>query len=130
MHSAERYIGLIVACFFLPCLTPAQTPAKDGSSSTVAINLKGGEEPRPSRYSQADLPLAFEPNRGQAGHDISYVVRRGVLTAELLRNGIDLTLPGAKGISRQVGIRFIGSSPNPAIVPGAQLMGHTNYLLG
>ncbi len=55
------------------------------------------------------LPLAFEPNVGQAGSGSDYLVRTSVIQAELSATGVRLSLPPASGQQKQVSIHLDGA---------------------
>jgi len=78
----------------------------------------------------AKLPLAFEPNRGQAPENARFVLREGALEGEFQKNGVRLRLLSGKKNNSQVSMRLLGAREDAAILGDGVLEGHTNYLLG
>ncbi len=76
------------------------------------------------------LPLAFEPNRGQASAEVRYVMRSGALDGEFQNDGVRLRLLSGQKIAAQVKMRLVGAREDALITGGGVLEGHTNYLIG
>ena len=76
------------------------------------------------------LPLAFEPNVGQAAAGTDYLVRTGAMQAELSATRIRLSLPPASGQEEQVSIQLDGARKDATRTAAERLEGESNYLLG
>jgi hypothetical protein len=76
------------------------------------------------------LPLAFEPNVGQAAVGTDYLVRTGIMQAELSATGMRLSLPLTGGQEKQVSIYLEGARKDGTPNPADKLQGESNYLLG
>lgn len=73
--------------------------------------------------------LTFEPNLGQAPGAIRYLLHDGEAAAGFDQDGFELLLPGAKGQSSRLAIRFAGARRSTITAEGP-VEGKTNYLLG
>jgi len=74
-----------------------------------------------------NLPLAFEPNQGQADSRVKFLSRGGGYTVFLTETGAVLTLQDAAGSTIRASL--IGAAP--ARVDGTDpLAGHTSYIIG
>ncbi len=78
----------------------------------------------------ARLPLAFEPNRGQAPADVRYLLRGGVLGGEFRASDVSLTLAAGKNTVSRVRMRLVDASKSAVLEANGALEGRTNYLLG
>jgi hypothetical protein len=76
------------------------------------------------------LPLAFEPNRGQAPAEVRYVMRGGALEGEFQNDGVSLRLLSSEKDAAQVKMRLVGARGEAEIAGGGALEGLTNYLIG
>jgi hypothetical protein len=77
------------------------------------------------------LPLAFEPNRGQATHEVKFTAHNGNRTIFLTANGATLSLPGArKGERLALRMKLLGSNRAAVTLGIDPLPGHTNYFVG
>jgi beta-propeller repeat-containing protein/centrosomal CEP192-like protein len=83
-----------------------------------------------SRVSLADLPLSFEPNRGQAQQPTRFVVRGSNLNMALRPAEMDLLLVRADQQSAIVRLDFVGADTNAEISGSAELASYSNYLRG
>ena len=100
----------------------------------VAVLLAGGDGRRqPSRPGvgavrerYARLPVAFEPNRGQADAGTAFLAR-GADYGIALRSTETLFALGKHGFLR---VRLAGANSNASLVPEQRLPGRVNYLLG
>ena len=74
------------------------------------------------------LPLAFEPNQGQAGPSARFLVHRDGVSALFQPDGVEFRLPGLGASRHNVELRW----DTPEVVPAGRDLqaGHTNYLLG
>jgi len=78
----------------------------------------------------SQLPLIFEPNRGQAPAEYLYRLHGGVVEGGFQRDGVILALPGSgKAVSR-LRMRLLGSRKDTALSGGDKLQSRTNYLFG
>jgi hypothetical protein len=73
----------------------------------------------------SQLPLRFEPNRGQASRTARFVARAGGFTLSV--NRADTVVSSGSG---QVRIGFSGSNQTPRLTAEQPLEGRSNYLLG
>jgi hypothetical protein len=76
------------------------------------------------------IPLAFEPNVGQAARGSDYLVRTGSMQAEISATGLRLSLPPANGQQRQVSIHLDGARKDAKPTATERLEGESNYLVG
>jgi hypothetical protein len=76
------------------------------------------------------LPLAFEPNVGQAAAGMDYLIRTGTMAAEFSATRMRLTVPSASGQEKEVSIRLDGARKGATSIAGENLEGESNYLLG
>jgi hypothetical protein len=92
------------------------------------------------------LPLAFEPNRGQAGAGVRFLARGSGYGLALTRTGAILALQKpvrpspsrtnsrgrdtGRGRAAALGLRFVGANEGVRLVAGRPLPGKVNYLLG
>jgi hypothetical protein len=72
------------------------------------------------------LPLSFEPNRGQAPSDVTYLSHSHDTTLLLKRTEAALTLRDQTVLR----MRFVGVRPSPDIAGEELLEGKVNYLIG
>lgn len=94
---------------------------------------EGGTAPPTSRGAAAvwlSLPLGFEPNRGQAGHDAAFLARGQGYTVLLGRTGALLEWKGVRQGRSAVRMRILGANPAPAIFGLDEQRGKSNYLRG
>jgi hypothetical protein len=95
--------------------------AGENAAQRVSRPASGGPF---ARY--ADLPLAFEPNRGQAGSGAAFLAR-GAGYGITLRPTQALISLGTHGSVR---VSLAGANGAASLVPERRLPGHVNYLLG
>ena len=84
---------------------------------------------RQVRSTIAQLPLAFEPNRGQADGHAKFLARGNGYELFLMANNAVLAL-GSGSNGSVVRMRMVGGSASPNIEPTDQLPGHSNYFIG
>ena len=103
---------------------------------TLALGLLGlACVPGPARAStptgdrMARLPLAFEPNRGQALPPVLFVSRGQGYTLSLTSTGASLALrrPGAAAVLR---MNVLGANPRATVSGIGELPGRSNYFVG
>ena len=99
-------------------VTPAPPPAAAPNQASAA------------HLALSRLPMAFEPNQGQAPDTTRYLVRAGAVRADFREQSIALTLPEPGGAQDTMEIRFPGAGLNPQIAGEGEQQGHVNYLLG
>ncbi|HEY4364159.1 MAG TPA: choice-of-anchor D domain-containing protein [Bryobacteraceae bacterium] len=75
------------------------------------------------------VPVAFEPNRGQADQAVQYVARAGDSTLTLLDDGVGVSLGSAPALS-PVRLRFEGRNPKSQWTAEQSSGATTNYLIG
>jgi hypothetical protein len=71
-----------------------------------------------------NLPLSFEPNRGQSAAGTLFLARTTGYSFALTRNSIEI------GREHPIQIRFTGASSDVRIVGASKLPGSVNYLVG
>jgi hypothetical protein len=76
------------------------------------------------------LPLAFEPNHGQAPAPYQFLARRNGMTTFFLDDGMDMVVSGGKSSATRIHLRWIGANPVEAVSGEKILPGHSNYLRG
>ncbi len=98
----------------------------------------GDQGDAPSRAAAAakraygQLPLAFQPNRGQVDPQVQFLARGGGSTVFLTRSGAVVSLPAGDENTDQaatLSLTFAGADPT-ALVGRAQLPRRVNYLTG
>ena len=101
------------------------------SSLLVAVFISLYSTPAALAQTRAvQLPMYFEPNRGQAVEDVRYLLRDGLLSGEFLGDGVSLALPVRNEAVSNVRMQLIDPNPNAVIEGQGTLDGHSNYLLG
>jgi uncharacterized repeat protein (TIGR01451 family) len=70
------------------------------------------------------LPLTFEPNRGQTDARVRYLSRSREGTIFFTDNGVTVAVPKAGSFRMQ----FVGANPASTFLPESLLPGRTNYL--
>lgn len=113
-HRRLLSVILLVGLVVLESWTPAQS--EKASSSDVPPDVVS----HPFRQ----LPLSFEPNRGQSSAGILFLARPAGYTLALARNSIQI------GRQHPIQVRFVGTSSHVRIVGSGKLPGSVNYLLG
>jgi hypothetical protein len=77
------------------------------------------------------LPLAFEPNRGQAPSQVKFVAHSGPRSVFLTAGGTTLLLPGARSSERlALQLKLLGANSMAETVGVDPLPGQTNYFVG
>ena len=100
-----------------------------------------GGSPRPAAtHSQAshaygELPLSFQPNRGQSDHRVRFLSQGAGYGLFLTRQGAVLSLsPRSEGVRRarsaSLSMRLLGANADPPISGARRLPGRVNYLIG
>ena len=106
----------VLACVI--CL-PAVSPAMISTTRPDLVNVSG------------NLPLAFEPNRGQTDRVIDYVARGNGYSVFLKSSEAVLALRGANGTNPEfLRLTFKGGKMNAAPAAAATLPGRSNYVRG
>jgi hypothetical protein len=113
------------------------------SGSAVRTPATGAGRSRTGSAAKAfgKLPLAFEPNVGQASGDVRFLAHSGRATVALTSSEAVLSLPentsrapslgGLPKMSRtQFGMNFLGADPSVSVVGADPLSGVSNYLIG
>lgn len=113
----------------------AQAPAgvaRDGVLSTTAAPAATTAH----HVGHASVPLRFEPNRGQAAHDVRFIGTGPGYKVVLQSNQVTFTAqdqrfnrPVALSPSHQLSMSLIGARPNPDLSAFGELPGKSNYLL-
>ncbi|HEY7411427.1 MAG TPA: SBBP repeat-containing protein, partial [Vicinamibacteria bacterium] len=111
---------------FMGAVLGAAVHAAAGASLPVAD--PPGVRELPARW--AGLPIAFEPNRGQAGDaDVRFLARAPGLQLLLKPDVVVIGMPG-RPVAPVLEMRFPGASAAPAIAAENALPGHVSYFLG
>ena len=96
------------------------------SSIFAAPAMRAGSGVMPVR---PDLPLVFEPNRGQTNSSIQYLSRGGSHALLLRQSEAVLVLRAKDNHTESVRMRFEGAASS-RLEPETSLPGHSNYLIG
>ena len=101
-----------------------------GSSPSFEI-VRGAARPATAqpalRAHFSQLPLAFEPNHGQAPDTTHYVARAAGLRLDLERQGVRLTPVRPPGEHRGVHLRWVGNGEPASIGAHDELPGRVHY---
>ncbi|MCU1243719.1 MAG: hypothetical protein JWO71_4445 [Candidatus Acidoferrum typicum] len=90
--------------------------SKEGPQTQVAATVR-------------NLPISFEPNKGQGASPVRFITNTGNLKMYLRPKGIDLVLAGPKNTA-SLALNFGGSDPNANFVASDEQEGYSNYILG
>jgi len=129
VNVVTRLAALSFTLFLWACAAPSIiTPANpSGPRATVSPAPPADHS---LRAQIAGLPLAFEPNRGQAASNVHYVGRGPGMRVELTRDGARLT-PAARGDDGgPVHLRLLGGGQAPAVLAEDELPGRIHYYSG
>ena len=99
--------------------------AASANASGPAVNARAN--PTGMRSFVGRLPLAFEPNVGQADAGIRYVGRVPGMRVELTEHGVRLGATRATGQERVVSLRLVGADPAAIVVAEEELPGKVQY---
>jgi hypothetical protein len=94
----------------------------------MALALEELEDRRVPSYGQ--LPLAFEPNLGQADPAVSFLARGQGYALSLTSGEAFLALPGSGGASDVLGLRLVAANSSAVAHGENPLAGVANYLFG
>lgn len=111
----------------LAALALAQTPATGTPRSVSASAIAAA---RSAEY--ARVPLAFEPNHGQANTAVKYLAHGSSYTLFLTNQGavVRPTSCGTKAVNCWIRMNLMGANASPAIQAQVLLPGVSNYLIG
>lgn len=109
--------------------SPDRRPAAESAPDAVAQKTYG------------NLPIAFEPNRGQTDAEVDFLARGSGYSFFTTSKGLvmSLTKPVAKGGSEEapaqpesavVTMDLVGSTPSASVAGSAKLPGKVNHLVG
>ena len=128
------FAGLFLALLFLSPRsnhishspsTDAAIKATDSSPLVTSLHRLNLEDKTKLREWTAQLPLAFETNKGQADPRVQFLSRQ---------NGSELFLTSTAAILRmrdsRFTLKFRGANPKAIVSGGEQLPGYRNYLRG
>ena len=76
------------------------------------------------------LPLAFEPNQGQAPAPYKFLARRNNMSTFFRNDGMDIVVSREKSNTARVQLRWLGMDPLSPLSGDQILPGHSNYLRG
>jgi hypothetical protein len=110
------FLCLFLSAFGAVAQTASSAPNREGSDKASIRLLR--------------LPLAFEPNVGQAATGADYLVRTGGMQAELSATRMRVSLPSVGGLGQQVSIRLKDAKENATPSVADKLGGESNYLMG
>jgi len=132
---------------WMPLLAPSVPPALPQAGAVAPTPARGTARTAALARAYAGLPLAFQPNVGQADPRVAYLARGGGFAAFL--TATDATLAAARprgprgaartaapGVSSPrareavVRLRFVGANAHPRIAGLDRLPGVVNYLRG
>ncbi|MGH9405385.1 MAG: SBBP repeat-containing protein, partial [Terriglobia bacterium] len=128
-RSVQAFVLVLCAANILTALA---APAKR-SPATVRRAAPTKPESDLARARYGRLPLALEPNRGQADARAKYVAHTESYTLFLTARGAlfsPFQCPKAKRGACWARMVMVGANPAPVIYPADQLPGRTNYLIG
>jgi hypothetical protein len=74
------------------------------------------------------LPLAFEPNHGQAPAPYKFLARRNGMGTFFLHDGMDMVISGGKSSATRIHLHWLGADSLAAVSGEEILPGHSNYL--
>ena len=100
--------------------------------ATCLVAVAATATTREARVENSRLPLAFEPNVGQAASDVRFVAHAGPALLLVGADGLELvptSAPFAAG-SGGIRLRWLGASTDGAIEPLERLSGTLNFYLG
>lgn len=118
-----RFAVVCVLAGFLSLSSRAQTSPTDASVSR--------QRQAEAVTGYGELPLAFEPNRGQAADGVRFAARAKGLAVLLQDREVSLSVPGAdRGRPAQVRMTYVGANFAEAPVASEKQDGVSNYLLG
>ena len=108
----------------------ACSPATPPRSSPTLRTTPADSEP-PALGAVARLPLAFEPNTGQAPADVRYVGRGIRYRLWLTATEARFAAPSTAGHEAPtIRLRLVGGSPTPRMAAEDELPGKVNYFVG
>lgn len=139
-------------------MSKMKTPGWIGALAVVGLGAvtltvgRGGHVRHPSaagapartRAVTAAMPLAFEPNQGQADRSASFLTRGDGYGVFLRGNEAVIALARKRGTSAGahgshqeargnwslLRMKLVGANPHPAVAGGDELPGRTNYIIG
>jgi hypothetical protein len=94
----------------------------------IAVFIFRTAEAAPS-VSLSRLPLAFEPNVGQASADVVYMSRAGGFRLSLADGEARFAAPGSVDPAKAIRLRWLGGVAAPAVIAGEPLPGKAHYYL-
>ncbi len=101
----------------------------------IAAALSGVPSASASTTSRLDeaygrVPLAFEPNRGQAAEPVRFIAAGRGYRILLTDAAVVVALGGKDGVPRALAMRFEGASESAAFVPEKTLASRSHYFQG
>ncbi len=116
--------------FLLAAVAMALMLVGPRAAGQLAAHGKTGSAQPQTLEAYGSLPLAFEPNRGQAGAQVRFVARGSGYGLGLTRTGAILALGKTERDAAALRLRFLGANEGVRLVAGRPLQGKVNYLLG
>ena len=109
-------VALLTVAFTFLATAVAAAPAPDQTLSPPRLNL-------------SRLPLAFEPNSGQAPADVVYVSRAARYRLSLADGEARFAAVGAADPVEAIRLRWLGGARGAALIAGDPLPGKAHYYL-
>ena len=81
----------------------------------------------------SQIPMAFEPNKGQVEPGFSYIARGGrhaLLLGSAEGSSLVRLIRTVNGVQKAIDVRFPGSNPEARLEPDGELQGRSSYFLG
>jgi Beta-propeller repeat len=124
-RTVSRGVRASSLCLLLMLAAALAVLAPPAGSRASAVKL-GSPEPQTPVKGYGELPLAFEPNRGQADARTAFVARGAGYTIGLRATEALFALGGRDRLR----LRLAGASHHATFAPEQRLPGKVNYLLG
>lgn len=128
-------ISVFVALAFVMLSTREHSKLNSGSSHSLSPRIEALASHSRPRF--ADLPIAFEMNRGQASSDASFVARADGKTVFLKSSGTEFRVIGRNISSKNsatqssaLNVRMHSADPGSALSGEEEMPGRVNYLHG
>ncbi len=139
-HGATiALVALMATGVILRSGSPPDRPCDGGWVKIAAVEGNGcGDDDRPAYWDcptdppavAERLPLAFEPNSGQAPGEYQFLARTRTLGVFLDDGDADLMVRGPDGKPASVRLHLEGSAHSPTAEGEGRLAGFANYLIG
>jgi Beta-propeller repeat len=103
-----------------------------GARSVSRSSGRGNVAAAAARVAQGygELPVSFEPNRGQSDPHVRFLARGNGYRLFLTKDEAVLSLGGKKAAAAPVRMHAVGANRDPEVVGERRLRGRANYLVG